>query len=122
MFPLRLTRGHWRAVFLVIALALLPLALMPFEMDKKDGFAHGDKVAHVIAFACMAYAAWCGWPGRARTIVLALAGYGAAIEVLQSLTPARSASIADFAADMLGVALGLALAHTWARALVRARA
>jgi VanZ family protein len=119
MPPLRWTRGRWRAVFVAGALALLPLALMPFEMDKKSGFAHGDKVAHIIAFACLAYTAARGWPQRTRVIVLTLAAYGVAIELLQALTPLRSASLSDVAADIVGVAVGLALARGWMRARAR---
>lgn len=119
MPSLRLTRGHWRAVLAAGAVAMLPLALMPFEIKEKGGFVHGDKVAHVIAFACLAYAAACGWPDRTRTIVLSLGVYGLAIELLQTLTPLRSASMTDLVADLIGVAFGLVLALGWARARAR---
>jgi VanZ like family len=118
MPALRLVRGHWRALFVAGALALLPLALMPLKIEEKGGFAHGDKVAHAVAFACLAYTAARGWPGRTRAIVLSLAAYGVAIELLQTLTPLRSASMSDVAADLVGVAFGLALARGWARARV----
>lgn len=118
MLPWQWTRGRWRAVFVAGVLAMLPLALLPFRIEEKGGFAHGDKLGHAIAFACLAYAAACGWPGRARAIVLTLAAYGIAIELLQTLTPLRSASLTDVAADMVGVAFGLALACGWARARV----
>ena len=115
MLPWRWTRAGWRAVFAAGAVALLLLSLLPLEIEEKGGFAHGDKVAHAMAFACLAYAAVRGWPGRTRAIVLALLGYGVAIELLQTLTPLRSASLPDVAADMVGVALGLVLARGLAR-------
>ncbi len=75
---------------------------------------HMDKFLHVCAFICLAFAATRCWaPGRQKAwgVALGLALYGAFIELVQSQLPSREASVADWAADALGIALGLALAH-----------
>jgi VanZ family protein len=66
-----------------------------------------DKVNHLAAFAVLAMLADYAFPtarfGAAK--VLALAGYGAAIEVVQSFLPHRQASLLDLAADAAGIGL-----------------
>ena len=112
------TRGQWRALLLLGAVVLLALALLPFKIEEKSGFAHGDKIAHVAAFACLAFAACRAWAGRPHAVVLGLLAYGVAIEILQTLTPLRSASLTDVVADLAGAVLGVVLARTlaWGRA------
>jgi VanZ family protein len=82
--------------------ALLPAGGAP------PPFAHADKVGHALGFALL-------WAlGRAAGVAplplaLGLLVYGGAIEGLQSLTPTRHASWADWLADGVGLVFGHAL-------------
>ena len=103
---------RWR-----IALAAL-LVFVSYKAFSTPGaaasFLHMDKVLHVCAFVCLTIVASRSWPPGRQTIwavALGLATYGAFIELVQSQLPSRQASLADWAADALGIALGLALAH-----------
>ncbi|TYP82680.1 VanZ family protein [Blastococcus xanthinilyticus] len=71
-----------------------------------------DKVVHLLLFAALAASGrWAGL--RAVPLGLGLTAYAALSEVIQGVTPlARSMSLADWAADTLGIALGL-LAWGW---------
>lgn len=64
-----------------------------------------DKVMHGLVFLTLTTL----WQASFRQPwlypVLVMAGYGALIEVLQGMTPVRSADAMDWLADMLGVAL-----------------
>ncbi|MGY1917242.1 VanZ family protein [Blastococcus sp. SYSU DS0973] len=77
-----------------------------------------DKVVHLLVFAGLAVTG--RWAGVARTpLAVALALYAVGSELVQGLTPlARSASVADGAADLAGVAAGLVL---WAWGARRTR-
>lgn len=105
-------RPRWRVL---LAVLLLYIGYKAFSTPSGTvEFEHLDKVLHISAFACLAcVAAWCWAPSRrsAWWVALGLAVYGAFIEVVQSQLPTREASLADWFADALGIALGLALAH-----------
>jgi VanZ family protein len=79
------------------------------------GLPHGDKWHHALTYVVLtAYFGQLresGWRQR-LVLALALAGFGIAIELAQSLTPARQAEFADLAANALGIALGLGLLST----------
>ena len=68
-----------------------------------------DKVIHLVLFASLALTG--RWAGvRQGVLATLLVGYAAVSEVLQDLTPLdRSASVADWIADVVGVLLGLLL-------------
>lgn len=92
--------------------AVLYLALAP--NPPQSGTLGWDKLNHMLAFAALGSVARLGtlrpWPWVAS----ALLGFGGLIELLQMLTPTRSAEWADLLADALGIIIGLALA-TWGR-------
>jgi VanZ family protein len=111
MRAIETTRARWRVVFGLGSILMLVLALMPLELRDERTFPASDKVAHVVAFACLALTACRGWPARWSRIVAGLVLYGAAIEVLQSLVPLRSASLSDLAADVVGILAGLLIAR-----------
>ncbi|RZU32654.1 hypothetical protein [Blastococcus saxobsidens] len=77
-----------------------------------------DKVVHLLLFAVLAVTG--RWAGVSQVpLAVGLVGYAALSEVLQGTAPlARSASVADLAADVAGVALGLLV---WVRSTRRAR-
>ena len=72
-----------------------------------------DKVVHLLLFAALAVSG--RWAAvRAVPLAAALLGYAAVSELVQGLTPlARSMSFADWAADAIGVVVGL-LGWRWA--------
>jgi len=92
------------ALVLVVSLVVLftPDSAVPV------GPAGTDKVVHVALFAALTYTgvlAGLAW-GPATVAML---GYAAVSEVVQALPDlGRSASVADWAADAVGVAVGLA--------------
>ena len=77
-----------------------------------------DKVVHLLLFAALAGSG--RWAGvRAVPLGLALVAYAGASELVQGLTPlGRSMSLADWAADAAGIALGLL---AWGRGTRRTR-
>jgi VanZ family protein len=113
-----MSTGVWRALLwsgmgLAAYLAFGPAPATP----PVEG---GDKLQHAAAFAALAFAAARAYPApgpaqwrREAWIALALLGYGVAIELVQSLVPGRTASLADAVADAAGVLLGLLLARWW---------
>ncbi|WP_260685181.1 VanZ family protein [Variovorax sp. KBS0712] len=96
---------------LVIAmLALLVLSLMPASLPvPSTGW---DKSNHALGFAVLAFLAYWAWPGHIHIplSLLGLLGYGALIEVLQSLTPDRMAEWSDLWADGIGLLVGTVVA------------
>lgn len=76
---------------------------------------YSDKVWHALAFYVLSLSAACAAPrAPALAIAAAMAGLGVLIEVLQTLPAVnRSASIADWIADLVGIGAGLAPALIW---------
>lgn len=98
--------GWLRAALGVTLVGVLILALVPHPPEAiTTGW---DKSNHALAFAvlgvlgCLAFARR-GW------VIAGLLGYGGLIEVLQALTPTRSADWHDLVADGVGLLLGLGL-------------
>ena len=73
-----------------------------------------DKLVHGALFLALALTGL--WAGIGRTVLgPALIGYAAISEIVQGVTPLqRSASVADWFADVVGVLLGVAV-WAWAR-------
>jgi len=81
-----------------------------------------DLLVHALLYGCLAIL-WCrllrgtpGWRFRALVAAVLSAGYGVALEVLQSSLPFRTCSLADMGSSTLGSAAGAAL---WAVAAFR---
>lgn len=97
-----------RGVFAVAVLVSFAVLFAPAS-DVPPSPPGVDKAVHVALFAALALSG--RWAGVGRTAVsVLLIGYAAVSEVVQGL-PAigRSASVADWLADVAGVLLGLAL-------------
>jgi hypothetical protein len=111
-----LSRGAF-AVAVLVSLAVLfaPAGDVPFAP------AGVDKLVHAGLFAALALSGrWAGIERSALAALLVL--YAAVSEVLQGLTPLdRSASLADWLADVVGIVLGLALWGLLARRRDRTR-
>ena len=110
-------RWAGRIVFVTAIVVITDLALQPGYVTPPRLFG-SDKLEHFAAFAGLMVVARIGWPRRMWSAALALFLYGLAIELLQAL-PAigRTASIADLAADTVGIAAGAGAAWLATKAL-----
>ena len=101
-------RTSWRALLLLLVLAVSWLALTP--APPKSLSTGWDKSNHALAFAALAFSGvWAWWP-RPRHwawLVAALLAYGVGIEIAQSFLPPREADWHDVVADSVGIMLGL---------------
>ncbi|PWE18155.1 hypothetical protein DDZ18_00645 [Marinicauda salina] len=106
-------RREIRLAFLVVLAIASFIALTPGP-SAPDSLFGRDKFDHLAAFAALAVLARAGWPRRTRLLTGGLLFvYGMGIELVQSIPlVGRTASIADLAANGLGIAAGLLLA--WA--------
>ena len=97
-----------RGTFAVAVLVSLAVLFAP-QSDVPAAPPGVDKIVHVLLFAALAASGrWAGVGGRVLAVLLVL--YAAVSEVLQGVTPlARSASVADWLADVVGILLGLGL-------------
>jgi VanZ family protein len=95
-----------RGVFAVAVLVSLAVLFAPAD-DVPAAPPGVDKVVHLVLFAVLAASG--RWAGiRARVLAALLLVYAAVSEVVQGLTPLeRSASVADWVADAVGVLAGL---------------
>lgn len=94
----------WRVLLALALFAILVLSLMPPSSGlPTTGW---DKSNHMLGFGTLGFLGIRGWPNRAVVVLAALLAYGGLIEILQSLTPYRSAEWADLLADGLGLAVG----------------
>lgn len=100
----------WRILLALTLFAVLVLCLLPPSSGvlPTTGW---DKSNHMLAFGTLGFLGIRSWPSRAVVVLAALLAYGGLIEILQSLTPYRSAEWADLLADGLGLAIGLLVAR-----------
>lgn len=99
--------SQWQVAFVLCVFSVLVLALVPAPPRL---FTTGwDKSNHFLAFSVMAWLGGKAFPQRLVFVLLGLLAYGALIEILQSLSPTRSAEWFDLVADALGIALGWAI-------------
>jgi VanZ family protein len=100
-----------RGTFAVVVLVSLAVLFTP-QSDVPAAPPGVDKLVHLLLFAALAFSGRWSGAGR-RALALLLVVYAASSEVIQGLAPlARSASVADWLADVVGVLLGLA-AWSW---------
>lgn len=105
-------RGPWRLALLAAVLVTAFFAFRPGP-GPAPVFTAADKVQHLLAFGCMAFAGRLGF-ARQAALAAALLAYGGFIELVQTQVPGRDASWDDLVADALGIAAGLALV-AWLR-------
>ena len=101
-----------RGAFAVVVLVSLAVLFTPGD-DVPASPPGVDKLVHLLLFAALAVSG--RWAGvRAGALAVLLVGYAAVSEVVQGVSSlARSASVADWAADVVGVLAGL-LGWAWA--------
>jgi VanZ family protein len=109
-----------RLAFWCGAVAVLYLALAPHQAADPLGW---DKANHAAAFLALGLCGAAGWPAEFEAVLIELLAYGAAIELLQALTPTRTGDLRDLLADAVGLAFAFGLVHAarWLRT-VRVRA
>ena len=99
----------WRILLALAMLGILVLSVLPPSPHlPSTGW---DKSNHMLGFGTLGLLGTRGWPGRTWAVMAALLVYGGLIEVLQSLTPDRSAEWADLLADGIGLGVGWLLAR-----------
>jgi len=96
----------WCAFLIIIALSLVPVGHPEFSPN--------DKVNHIIAWGALAILGCLGWVARLR-LVLVLWCASFALEGAQGLTGYRMFSLADAAANGVGLLAGLAIVTLWDR-------
>ena len=96
----------WLAAWLVIA----ALLLVPFGIPPAPG--RGDLLVHLLMFGGLALTAlgFCRTPSALIVAALGTAVGGGTLEMAQGLVPSRFADPLDALANVLGAALGCALA------------
>ena len=107
-----------RGVFAVVVLVSLAVLFAPAD-DVPASPPGVDKLVHLLLFAALAVSGrWAG--ARAGVLGALLVLYAAVSEVVQGVSALeRSASVADWVADVVGVLAGL-LAWAWAGRRTRA--
>lgn len=107
-------RPVWQVLFAVWITFVLYASLVPVDLDAVD-VPMIDKLMHFLIHAASVLLAALAFP-QARAFAIALGGlllFGPAIELLQGLTPHRSASLADQLANSLGFVCGWLTARHW---------
>ena len=84
---------------------------------------HADKALHALGYAMVAFLLAAAWPARSwralALVVVAAVALGGGLELVQSTLPARTADVADAAANAAGALAGAA---GWWVAAIRRRA
>ena len=99
----------------VVIAVLIGLATLT-PVEELPAVSGSDKLYHLISFAILTLPIAIIRPKAVWVIFIFSVGYGGAIEVLQPLVD-RNCELADFLADVGGVALGMALSKAFGRLL-----
>ncbi|MGB0893627.1 MAG: VanZ family protein [Parashewanella sp.] len=90
-------------------LLLITLIVVSYLVFSKptysQGIPHIDKIGHLGSFFALSLLAHLAFKPKWIYLLLGLCLYAGLIEVVQSYLPYRSASWADFAADILGIVI-----------------
>lgn len=103
-----------RALTVLLTICIFIVALAPREVQPV-GEGLSDKAEHLVAFFVLAVLYSRTWGLNGWQLVVSLTLYGVMIEVAQSFTPCRQASILDVVADIAGILLGFMLIELWQR-------
>ena len=103
--------SRWLLVGGFVLLTVMLVSLIPIHREPSSEFTYLDKVAHFIVFiGLMLFFNGFMQPRLRLQVALLLLCCGILIELLQIPVPGRSAELADFWADALGIAIGWLLA------------
>jgi len=111
---LRLNARWWQAATAVLLVAITVLSLLPTGAPDIP-LARNDKVQHLIAYGALALPAALARPRFWPLLLGGFALWSGAIEIVQPHV-GRAMHLADFAANLAGLALGAALAALLRRA------
>lgn len=94
----------WLAILLVVTLSLVPGNLRPHILPN-------NYEEHFLAYAVVSYLLAMGYPTIGRRVVVGvmLAIGAGSLEIAQLFIAGRTASVADFAASVLGACIGLTI-------------
>lgn len=100
----------WLSIGFIGCAVLLYSCLMP-SPPNPEGLPWFDKLEHFLAFAILG--TWFAGllPRRYAGVLIALAAFALAIELMQGLVAYRNGDILDFVADSLGILAGIGVAH-----------
>lgn len=96
----------WTALWAVTTVATTVLYLLPNAGP--PGQLQLDKVAHLIAFGAIGFSGYLGAGRRPSALMLVSLGLAVLLEWLQGFVPGREYSLADCAANLVGIGLGFA--------------
>ena len=102
--------SFWALLVCVTVLSLLPTDYLPPQI-----FSLWDKAQHALAFAALAALGLQAYPHRRWRVLAGLLVFGGLIELAQAATGWRYGEWADWLADAVGLALGMALAESLQR-------
>lgn len=106
-----ITHHGWQRIGWLGVVCLIILSLIPSPALMIEGFDNSDKLYHAFAYAALMWWFALGYRRRQWLIIaIGFAVLGLVIEGLQSLTPERTASLADELADVCGILLGFFVA------------
>ncbi|MCL1138370.1 VanZ family protein [Shewanella pneumatophori] len=90
-----------------LALTLILVSYLVFSKPNyyPSGIPNLDKIGHVGSFFMLSYLTYLAFKPKWYLLAVILAGYAIFIEIVQSQLSYRSASFADFIADMVGILL-----------------
>ena len=112
----------WRILFPAYWVGLFVATHIPKVPEPIAPVLEFDKLVHAAAYLILAALGWRAWPAtqarrtwrRAATWAAVFLAYAVADELLQELT-GRHCELADWAADAVGVFLGLGVMLAWQR-------
>lgn len=91
---------------LALAVAFIVINYLVFSKPSySQSIPNIDKVGHLGSFFCLSYLAYLAFRPKWYWLCTILATYALLIELVQSRLPYRSASVADWFADLAGIAL-----------------
>lgn len=92
---------------LALALTLVVVSYLVFSKPSYNinTIPHFDKIGHIGSFFVLSYLTYFAFKPRWYILAVVLAFYAVFIEMVQSQLSYRSASFADFVADMIGILL-----------------
>lgn len=107
-------KSTYKLIF-IICLAVLTYLLLMEMAPAKEVSLYKDKLQHIVSFAGVTFWGLLAFQRYSKSVMLGLAVFGAAMEVLQLLTATRQPSVYDWLADLVGILLAWAVVRVWLR-------
>ena len=100
----------------------MPYLLLMEMPPARPSWPYKDKVQHIIVFLVLTMSGGLAFQKKQIAVCLVLSGYGALMELLQSLlTVTRVASVYDWLADDVGIVIGLLVLYLLNRYILKLR-